>query len=116
MSTSNNGIVPYVAKYPMLKGFKKNGVVVPQQEWDKMVEKFPKTYGVFAEDLSRRQKDQERFAQEQNSLYRRKRELKLLSTAKNQPMPKRARSEESVNKKEIIDLCSSDEDTQVSAS
>ena len=116
MSTSNNSTVPYVAKYPMLKGFKKNGVAVSQQEWDKMVEKHPKTYGVVAENLNRRRRDEEIFQQEQNSQYRRKRELELLYSAENQPLPKLARREESVNEKEIIDLCSSDEDTQVSAS
>ena len=43
--SSSEPDVPYVPKYPMMKGFTRNDVVPTRKEWDDLVLRCPKAYG-----------------------------------------------------------------------
>ena len=91
----------YVAKYPMPEGglIKTGGEPLSQQEWDERVEKYPTSYGAVVEYL----------------LRKRKRDFEFEQKAENQSSAKRLREEQSVIKEDLIGMCNSDEDTQLSS-
>ena len=53
--SSSEPNVPYIPKYPMVKGFTRKNAIVTRQQWDELVVKHPMGYGTVVANLLRDQ-------------------------------------------------------------
>ena len=51
--SSSEPNVPYITKYPMMKGFTRNDAVITRKQWDELVVRCPTTYGRVVANLLR---------------------------------------------------------------